>query len=81
MVLYRQNEKKQFLIGTSAPLVPQYYRFTPQSKTEFVVYNHVIKTSTPVNFNFGEKNVVTGLTIEKEQGKITARKISSVRSE
>jgi hypothetical protein len=81
LVLYRQNEKKQFLIGTSASLLPQNYSFTPVSDTEFVVYNHALKTSTPINFNFDEKKLLTGLTIEKEQGKITARKISSVQSE
>ncbi len=75
LVTYRQNEKKQFYIGTQTSVFPQYYSFTPQSKTEFIVYNYALKTSTPVNFNFGEKNVVTGLTIENEQGKINARKI------
>lgn len=81
MVQYRQNEKKQFYIGTQASIFPQYYSFTPQSKTEFIVYNYALKTSTPVNFSFGEKSAVTGLTIENEQGKINARKISPDRSE
>ncbi len=81
LVLYRQNENKQFLIGTSAPLLPQYYSFTPESKTQFVVFNHALKTTTPVNFSFNEKNVVTRLTVENEQGKITARKILPVRTE
>jgi CubicO group peptidase (beta-lactamase class C family) len=75
LVTYRQNEKKQFYIGKQTSVFPQYYSFIPQSKTEFIVYNYALKTTTPVNFNFGEKNVVTGLTIENEQGKINARKI------
>lgn len=75
IVQYRQNENKKFYIGFPAFLLPRYYRLIPQSKSEFVVYNHALKTSTPVNFSFGEKNVVTGLSVENEQGKINARKI------
>lgn len=75
IVQYRQNENKKFYIGFPAFLLPRYYRLIPQSKSEFVVYNHALKTSTPVNFSFSGKNVVTGLTVENEQGKVYARKI------
>jgi CubicO group peptidase (beta-lactamase class C family) len=76
IVVYRQNEKKQFFIGTSTTLLPRHYRLIPQSNTEFVVYNHALQTSTPVNFSFGEKNAVTGLTIRAEDEKVYARKIT-----
>ena len=79
-VQFRQNEKKQFYIGTNAYLLPRYYRLVPQSKTEFVIYNYTIQTNTPVKFSFDERNVVIGVTIENEQGKAYARKISPVRS-
>jgi hypothetical protein len=36
----------------------------------------VLKTNTPVKFSFDERKVVTGLTIENEQGKAYARQIS-----
>jgi hypothetical protein len=75
-VLYRQNKKKQFYIGTQALLIPQYYSFTPQSKIEFVIYNYVLKTSTPVNFNQDGKNLVTGLTIQNQGENVFAKKVS-----
>jgi CubicO group peptidase (beta-lactamase class C family) len=81
IVQYRQNENKKFYIGFPAFLFPRYYRLIPQSKSEFVVYNHALKTSTQVDFSFSEKNVVTGLSIDNEQGKVYARKVSPLRSE
>jgi CubicO group peptidase (beta-lactamase class C family) len=80
IVQFRQNEKKQFNIGTNAYLLPRFYRLVPQSKTEFVIYNYTLQTTTPVKFSFDERDIVTGLTIENEQGKITARKILPVSS-
>jgi CubicO group peptidase (beta-lactamase class C family) len=75
-VLFRQNARKQFYIGTQAPIFPQYYTFTPGSKSSFVLYNHALKTTTPVNFQMDKTGVITGLTIEKADEKITARKIA-----
>jgi len=75
-VLYRQNKKKQFYIGNQALLFPQYYSFTPESKTEFVIYNYMLKTSTPVNFNQDGKNLVTGLTIQNQGENVFAKKVS-----
>ena len=76
LVLYRQNKKKQFYIGNQALLFPQYYSFTPESKTEFVIYNYVLKTSTPVNFNQDGKNLVADLTIQNQGENVFAKKVS-----
>jgi hypothetical protein len=80
-VQFRQNEKKQFYIGTNAYLLPRYYRLVPQSKTEFLIYNYTLQTNTPVKFSFDERNIVTGVTIENESRKAYVRKISLVRSQ
>ena len=75
IIQYRQNENKKFYIGFPAFLLPRYYRFIPQSKTEFVVYNYTLKTNTPIIFNLNGKNSITGLTIQNKGQKVFAGKI------
>lgn len=72
---FRQNTQKRFFIGTSAFILPGYYRLIPQSKTKFAVFNPVLQTTTPISFSFDRKNVVTGLTIQKKNEEIYARKV------
>ena len=66
---FRQNEQKKFFIGHPSFLLPRYYRLIPQSKSEFLVYNHILQTSSKIVFN------KQGLTIQSQDKDVFAKKI------
>lgn len=73
---YRQNANKKFYIGTPTFLLPKYYRFIPQAGADFVVHNYTLQTNTPITFSLDRKNAVKGLTIQRGQEEVYARKVA-----
>ncbi|MFN0205571.1 MAG: serine hydrolase domain-containing protein [Planctomycetota bacterium] len=74
VVQFRQNDKQKFLIGTANNLLTSQFCLMPESKTGFFVYNHALRTTVPVTFDFDGANV-TGFTIAAADGSVRAKKV------
>nr|MBA2328915.1 beta-lactamase family protein [Flavisolibacter sp.] len=71
IVEIRQNEQKKFFVGHPSLLLPRYYRLIPQSKTEFLIHNHSLQTSTKIILND------EGMIIQNGKEIVLAKKTNS----
>ena len=74
-ILARLGARERLAVGTANKLLPGDYRFIPQSKTDFLVANDALGTTTRVSFELNAKNEVTGLTIHTGDGPMRASRV------
>lgn len=76
IVRFAQTADGQWdIYNNQTPLLPAFYRFAPQSKTEFVGYNFGNSTEVRINFQINADGKVNGFTASGKASEMTARKI------
>ena len=70
------DARDRLAIGTANKLLPGDYRFIPQSKTEFLVANDALGTTTRVTFGLNAKNEVAAVTIHAAGRPVRASRVA-----